>query len=161
MGAENFFIFGLTAIEVEEKRRSRFSGRDAVKASSLLGDVLDSVASGMFSPDEPDRFRVLVDELLNYDHLWLQPTSMLIGTLSAPSMPCGINPICGGVRASRTPHEWVVLVGPHRPRVRGRNLGLERLKSSRSSRFCPLSTDALSSANTEEIHPVPSQTFSA
>jgi hypothetical protein len=106
VGAENFFIFGLTAIEVEEKRRSRFSGRDAVKASSLLGDVLDSVASGMFSPDEPDRFRVLVDELLNYDHLWLQPTSMLIGTLSAPSMPCGINPICGGVRASRTPHEW-------------------------------------------------------
>jgi starch phosphorylase len=67
VGAENFFIFGLTAIEVEEKRRSRFSGRDAVKASSLLGDVLDSVASGMFSPDEPDRFRVLVDELLNYD----------------------------------------------------------------------------------------------
>ena len=67
VGAENFFIFGLTAIEVEENRRSRFSGRDAVKVSSLLGDVLDSVASGMFSPDEPDRFRVLVDELLNYD----------------------------------------------------------------------------------------------
>jgi len=68
VGADNFFIFGLTASEVEEKRRSRFTGRDALKASPRLGDVIDSIASGMFSPDEPDRFRGLVDDLLNCDH---------------------------------------------------------------------------------------------
>jgi starch phosphorylase len=68
VGADNFFIFGLTADEVEERRRSRFTGRDAVKASPLLGNVIDSIASGVFSPEAPDRFRVLVDDLLNSDH---------------------------------------------------------------------------------------------
>jgi starch phosphorylase len=67
VGAENFFLFGLTAAEVEGKRHSRFTGRDAVKASPLLAEVLDDLASGMFSPDDPNRYRSLVSDVLGED----------------------------------------------------------------------------------------------
>ena len=67
VGAENFFLFGLTAAEVEEKRRARFTGRDAVKTSPRLGEILESLASGLFSPDDPNRYRVLVEDLLGED----------------------------------------------------------------------------------------------
>ena len=68
VGHDNIFIFGLTADEVEEKRRARSSGRAMLGISPLLADVIDSIESGMFSPDEPDRFRELVDAMLDYDH---------------------------------------------------------------------------------------------
>jgi starch phosphorylase len=67
VGAENFFLFGLTAAEVEGKRHSRFTGRDAVKTSPLLAEVLDDLASGMFSPDDPNRYRSLVSDVLGED----------------------------------------------------------------------------------------------
>src|SRR5205807_7165585 len=67
LGAENLFIFGLTATEVDDKRRARFTGRDAVQACPMLADVIDNIASGVFSPDEPDRFRMLAEALLDYD----------------------------------------------------------------------------------------------
>jgi glycogen phosphorylase len=67
VGAENLFIFGLTAGEVEEKRRARSTGREAAEGSPRLAAVIESIASGMFSPEEPDRFRDLVDALLDFD----------------------------------------------------------------------------------------------
>ena len=33
VGSENLFIFGLTADEVEAKRRARFTGRDAANST--------------------------------------------------------------------------------------------------------------------------------
>ena len=68
VGGENLFIFGLTADEVEEKRRARLSGREMLHVSPLLAQVIDDLESGMFSPDEPGRFRELVDALLDHDH---------------------------------------------------------------------------------------------
>src|SRR6516225_5461171 len=72
--AENFFLFGLTAAEVEEKRRARFTGRDAVKTSPRLGEILESLASGLFSPDDPNRYRVLGEDRFmvaaDFDAYW-------------------------------------------------------------------------------------------
>jgi glycogen phosphorylase len=68
VGNENFFTFGLTAGGVEEKRRALSGGRDALSISPLLADVIDSIESGMFSPDEPDRFRELIDAFLDFDY---------------------------------------------------------------------------------------------
>ncbi len=67
VGAENFFIFGLTAAEVEERRRARTTGRAAAEASPRLAAVIESIASGLFSPEEPNRFHGLVDALLDFD----------------------------------------------------------------------------------------------
>ncbi|WP_428978543.1 glycogen/starch/alpha-glucan family phosphorylase [Chenggangzhangella methanolivorans] len=67
VGDDNIFIFGLTAQEVEQKKRAGYDAREAVAASATLREVLDSVAGGTFSPDDPGRYRGLVDGLLNHD----------------------------------------------------------------------------------------------
>ena len=68
VGAENIFIFGLTAEEVEAHRRQGIDGRPAIERSVKLAEVLDAIASGVFSPDEPDRYRGLVDMLTHNDY---------------------------------------------------------------------------------------------
>ena len=68
VGADNIFIFGLTTGEVEERRRLRFRGSDAMIDSPALESVVNDIASGVFSPTEPDRFHALVNALLDYDH---------------------------------------------------------------------------------------------
>jgi starch phosphorylase len=67
VGRENIVIFGLTVDEVEAKRRAGFEGGEAVSGSPMLAAVLEAVGSGAFSPDEPGRYRVLVDALLGHD----------------------------------------------------------------------------------------------
>lgn len=67
VGDDNIFIFGLTADEVARKKRAGFDARAAVDASPMLSQVLDSISGGSFSPDDPGRYRDLVDGLLNHD----------------------------------------------------------------------------------------------
>ncbi len=68
VGDDNIFIFGMTADQVEAKRRDGVGARDLVAASPMLSQVLEQVASGVFSPSEPDLYRDLVDSLLDHDH---------------------------------------------------------------------------------------------
>ncbi len=68
VGDDNIFIFGMTAAEVEAKRRDGVGARDLVAASPMLSQVLEQVASGVFSPSEPDLYRDLVESLLDHDH---------------------------------------------------------------------------------------------
>jgi starch phosphorylase len=67
VGADNIFIFGLTAAQVA-LQRADFNARDAVAASPSLAQALNAIASGVFSPGEPDRYRDLVDALLHRDN---------------------------------------------------------------------------------------------
>eukprot|EP00456_Euglypha_rotunda_P063481 TRINITY_DN5369_c0_g3_i1.p1 TRINITY_DN5369_c0_g3~~TRINITY_DN5369_c0_g3_i1.p1 ORF type:complete len:107 (+),score=40.91 TRINITY_DN5369_c0_g3_i1:126-446(+) len=55
VGEENIVIFGLTAQEVNEQRASGYNPRDVIGRSRELGQALDAIASGVFSPDDPDR----------------------------------------------------------------------------------------------------------
>ncbi|NGP18110.1 glycogen/starch/alpha-glucan phosphorylase [Devosia aurantiaca] len=68
VGDDNIVIFGLTTEEVEEKRRRSEVPRSAIDTSPRLREALDSIASGVFSPDDPNRYRDLVGGL--YDHDW-------------------------------------------------------------------------------------------
>jgi starch phosphorylase len=68
VGADNIFIFGLTAEEVAARRREDPSGRPAIAASPQLGEVLAQMESGLFSPDDRDRYRQLVAGLRQHDH---------------------------------------------------------------------------------------------
>jgi starch phosphorylase len=65
VGAENIVIFGLTAEEVEA-RRGEPGGPGSW--SPRLAAALEAIAAGAFSPDEPGRFRSLVDGLAANDH---------------------------------------------------------------------------------------------
>jgi starch phosphorylase len=64
VGAENMFLFGLTADEVESTRRSGYDPQQLYYAEPDLRAVLDAISSGVFSPEEPGRFRSVVDALL-------------------------------------------------------------------------------------------------
>jgi starch phosphorylase len=68
VGPDNIFIFGLTAEQVARSRQGGFSPRAAIEASPRLTRALELVESGHFSPDDPGRFRPLLDDLTNFDH---------------------------------------------------------------------------------------------
>ncbi len=68
VGMDNIFIFGLTAEQIEQRRRDGIDSRQAIAASMNLERALDAIGSGLFSPEEPDRYRELVDGLTNGDH---------------------------------------------------------------------------------------------
>ena len=67
VGAENFFLFGLSAEEVEIWLHRGYHPRAIFDANAELRDAIGCIASGTFSPDQPDLFRPLVDSLLNHD----------------------------------------------------------------------------------------------
>ncbi len=68
VGAENFFLFGLTAEEVVERRKNVNHSRMAIEASQPLKDVLQMLAEGRFSPDQPDRYHGILDRIWNHDY---------------------------------------------------------------------------------------------
>ena len=65
VGDENIFIFGLTTPQVAETKANGYNPRDYYNANPILKDVLDMIASGFFSVDEPNRYQPIVDNLLN------------------------------------------------------------------------------------------------
>jgi glycogen phosphorylase len=65
VGAENIFIFGLTADEIEARRAAGYRPRDEVDANKELKDTLDLIASGFFSSDRPDDAKPVIDRLLS------------------------------------------------------------------------------------------------
>ena len=67
VGPDNIFIFGLTAEEVAIRKRRGFDARAAVEASPMLQEVLGAIRDGVFSPDEPTRYRNFVEGLLDHD----------------------------------------------------------------------------------------------
>jgi starch phosphorylase len=67
VGADNVMIFGMNAKEVAEKQWQQFTGAAAVELSPRLAAVVESLTSGHFSPDAPDRFAPIVRSLLDYD----------------------------------------------------------------------------------------------
>ena len=67
VGAENFFLFGLTASEVREQAATHGHARAAIEASPALQDVLAMIAEGRFCPDDPTRYHGLVDSTWHHD----------------------------------------------------------------------------------------------
>ncbi len=72
VGAENIFIFGLSTDEVANLRASGYRPQDYYHSNSELSQVIDMIGSGYFSPEEPTRFKPIVDNLLEHgDHYLL------------------------------------------------------------------------------------------
>jgi len=67
VGADNFFLFGMTAQEVERRKAEHFAGKAAVDASPRLRAVVDALAAGQFSGDDRERFMPIITSLLVYD----------------------------------------------------------------------------------------------
>lgn len=71
VGAENFFLFGLTAQEVMDKKAAGYKPVEYYQSNPVLKQVIDQMASGFFSPKEPGLFLSLVDSLLHSDEYML------------------------------------------------------------------------------------------
>ncbi|TNV20458.1 glycogen phosphorylase [Buttiauxella sp. B2] len=69
VGKENIFIFGNTAKEVEALRRQGYQPREYYENDEELHQALTQIGSGVFNPEDPGRYRNLVDSLINFgDH---------------------------------------------------------------------------------------------
>ena len=64
VGDDNIFIFGLKTPEVLAQRQAGYQPMKLCEANAALKAVLDGIGGGQFSPDEPGRYRGLVDSLL-------------------------------------------------------------------------------------------------
>ncbi|RVD36894.1 glycogen/starch/alpha-glucan phosphorylase [Mesorhizobium sp. M4A.F.Ca.ET.020.02.1.1] len=67
VGDDNIFIFGLTTAEVADRRNNGYNPRAVIEASPELSQALAAISSGVFSPDDPQRYRALIDGLYNSD----------------------------------------------------------------------------------------------
>lgn len=67
VGDDNIFIFGLTTDEVAERRNNGYDPRAVIEGSPELAQALAAVSSGVFSPDDPDRYRDLINGLYESD----------------------------------------------------------------------------------------------
>lgn len=65
VGLDNIFIFGLTTPQVAETKANGYNPRDYYEGNPALKEVLDMIASGFFSVEEPNRYQAVVDNLLN------------------------------------------------------------------------------------------------
>jgi starch phosphorylase len=71
VGADNFFLFGLTVDEVFQRKEQGYCPGDFYHTNPELKRCLDSIANGMFSRGDTDLFRPLVDSLLGHDEFML------------------------------------------------------------------------------------------
>jgi glycogen phosphorylase len=67
VGAENFFLFGLTAEEVEKVKARGYRPRDYYEQNRTLREVIDFIASGALGHGDRELFRPIVDNLLEHD----------------------------------------------------------------------------------------------
>ena len=67
VGADNFFLFGLTAQEVSDLKGRGYSPRAHYESNATLRGVIDLIAAGTFSGGDRGLFQPLVDALLTRD----------------------------------------------------------------------------------------------
>jgi len=67
VGAENFFLFGLTAEEVIALKSKGYNPMDYYKTNDELREVIDWIRSGFVSQGHENLFQPLVESLLHHD----------------------------------------------------------------------------------------------
>jgi starch phosphorylase len=71
VGEDNFFLFGLTTPEVEQKRKEGYNPRKYYESNPSLREVVDSIAAGEYSDGDRDLFKPLLDSLMTRDEYML------------------------------------------------------------------------------------------
>jgi len=70
MGRENIFIFGMTVDQVEELQKRGYNAFDYYNANAELKRVVDQIGNGYFSPNNPDEFRDIYNNLMYHDRFY-------------------------------------------------------------------------------------------
>ena len=72
VGADNFFLFGMTVEEVDRRLAEGYRPHDYYRSDDELRAAIDAIAGGAFSNGDRDLFKPLVDSLL-----WQDPYMLL------------------------------------------------------------------------------------
>jgi starch phosphorylase len=81
VGADNFFLFGLSAAEVYALKTQGYRPMAYYNANQGLREAIDLIRSGVFSRGDTELFRPLIEGLLNQDpYLLLADFQSFIGT---------------------------------------------------------------------------------
>ncbi len=67
VGAENFFLFGLTAEQVKRRKATGYNPYDVYQSDNRLKAAIDAISSGQFSDGDPYLFKPIIDALLYHD----------------------------------------------------------------------------------------------
>ena len=67
VGHDNFFLFGMTAEEVSEKAEGGYNPYMEYEECKPLREVIELIAHNHFSPEEPNIFHPILDELIRSD----------------------------------------------------------------------------------------------
>ena len=68
VGAENFFLFGMTAEEVMARRAIEGHAARAIEADPRLAAALDAIHDGAFSTGDPARYHDITGNLRGPDY---------------------------------------------------------------------------------------------
>jgi len=71
VGHDNFFLFGLTAEEVERRKAEGYNPRNIYESNAELREAIDLIDSGFFSDGDRGLFHPLVESLLTRDDYML------------------------------------------------------------------------------------------
>jgi len=67
VGADEFFLFGMTAEEVQARREAGYDPKAVLARDPELVHVLSLLTDGTFAPEEPGVFAPLVRGLMDWD----------------------------------------------------------------------------------------------
>jgi starch phosphorylase len=68
VGADNFFLFGMTAEQVVARRAVHDHAGQAIAADPRLAAALDAIHQGAFSSDDPNRYHDITGNLRGPDY---------------------------------------------------------------------------------------------
>ncbi|MBU2234335.1 MAG: glycogen/starch/alpha-glucan family phosphorylase, partial [Proteobacteria bacterium] len=71
VGADNFFLFGLTAEEVKQKKRDGYRPEEAIASNDGLSEAMELLESGFFSNGDRELFRPLTRTIREHDEYML------------------------------------------------------------------------------------------
>ncbi len=66
VGDENIFIFGMEVDDIEQLRSEGYNPMDFYKNNKELRKALDQIRDGVFSPEDPDLFQPIINNLLHH-----------------------------------------------------------------------------------------------
>ena len=123
VGADHFFLFGMTAAEVAARRARGLDSESDVAASPRLAAALDALANGAFAADDPARYRDLVGTLRHSD--WFMVNADFASYVEAQDRVDARWRDPDSVVALGDPEHGerlLLFVRPHHSRVRGRGV---------------------------------------
>jgi glycogen phosphorylase len=71
VGDENIFIFGLQVEEIEEIRKNGYNPYEIYESNEELQQVIDQIREGFYSPEDPDLFHPVINNLLHHGDYFL------------------------------------------------------------------------------------------